>query len=274
MRKSLILSLACLMALSAMAQVQLREDEVTAVKFEQGQTTDWYMLSTKPKVTFDQDFNPVINNNTTYDLALGKVRTTFGIPVIETWETIREGLSVGEYGTVCLPRTVTEFKGAIFYEVIQFMSDVKTEEVKTLQAGKGYIFQATESTVQVKYTGEPVAEPVMVTMGLQGTFVAIQDGAAGTAGNVLEGNYILYNNQFRKCAGACTLSPYRAYLLKERFSAEGIGDLIIDVVEEPITSLSDVKWQAVPGVKKVLMDGILYILRDSRVYNAQGIKIQ
>ncbi len=72
------------MTLSAVAQVQLREDEVTAVIFAQGETTDWYMLSTKPKVTFDKDFNPVINNTTTYDLALGKVRTYFGVPGINT----------------------------------------------------------------------------------------------------------------------------------------------------------------------------------------------
>ncbi len=68
------------MGISAMAQT----DEINAVKFEQGQTTDRYMLSTKPKVTFDKDFNPVINNTTTYDLALGKVRTTFEIISDET----------------------------------------------------------------------------------------------------------------------------------------------------------------------------------------------
>ena len=264
------------MALSAVAQVQLREDEVTAVKFEQGQTTDWYMLSTKPKVTFDKDFNPVINNNTTYDLALGKVRTTFGVPVIETWETIREGLSVGEYGTVCLPRTVTEFKGATFYDVTEFMSDVKTEEVKTLQAGRGYIFQATESTVQVKYTGEAVLEPVKVDTGLQGTFVTIQDGVAGTPGNILEGNYILINNQFRKCLGTCSAAPYRAYLLNVRFAAEGIGDLIIDVVEEPVTGLRvhDAQCTMHGGkVMKVLLDGQFRIIREGRAYTIEGLKI-
>lgn len=268
MRKLLICCAACLMALCAWAQAPT----VDAVRFEQGGTTDWYMLSTTPKVTMGTSITIA---GKSYDLTQGEVKTTFGTaPVVDEWVTVREGMTVGEYGTICLPRKVTEFKGATFYEVIQFRSTVKTDEVTTLQAGRGYIFQATESSIQVKYTGEAVLEPVKAELGLQGTFVAIQDGVAGTPGNVLEGNYIFINNQFRKCAGTCSLAPYRAYLLNERFMAEGIGDIVFDVVDEPLTELEQSTIHNPLSTFKILKDGHFMIIRDSKVYNAQGIKIQ
>ena len=78
MRKLLIFCAACLIGISAMAQ------EIDAVKFVQNGTTDWYMLSAKPKVTFDANFNPVIVGKT-YDIAQGVVKTTFGTaPIVPT----------------------------------------------------------------------------------------------------------------------------------------------------------------------------------------------
>lgn len=267
MRKLLICCAACLMALCAWAQTPVAD----AVRFEQGGITDWYMLSTTPKVTMGTSITIA---GKSYDLTQGEVKTAFGTAPADEWETIREDMTVGEYGTVCLPRTVTETKGATFYEVVEFMSNVKMNEVTTLQAGKGYVCQATESTIQVKYTGAPVAEPIKVQRGLQGTFVAIQDGAKGTAGNILEGNYIVYNNQFRLCAGTCSLAPYHAYLLNARFAAEGIGDFFtMNLSDEPITGLG--QWNKDNGARtmKVIKNGILYILRDNKVYNAQGMKL-
>lgn len=267
MRKLLICCAACLMALCAWAQAPV----AYAVRFEQGGITDWYMLSTTPKVTMGTSITIA---GKSYDLTQGEVKTAFGTAPADEWQTIRENMTVGEYGTVCLPRTVTEFRGAIFYEVTEFLSNVKMDEVATLQAGVGYVFQATDDLIQVKYTGASVAEPIAVTEGLQGTFTAIQDGAAGTAGNVLEGNYIVYNNQFRLCAGTCSLAPYRAYLLGTRFMGEGIGDFFtMNLSDEPITGLG--QWNKDNGARtmKVLKNGILYILRDNKVYNAQGAKV-
>lgn len=59
-----------------MAQVLLKEGDMDAVKFVQGETTRWYMLADSPEVTF-ADHNIVIANDT-YDLANGEVETTFG----------------------------------------------------------------------------------------------------------------------------------------------------------------------------------------------------
>ena len=76
MKRIIFLSLACLMTLCAMAQVP---EEINAVKFVQNETTDWYLLSSNPEVTFDVDGNPVINGKTyTIDLSpYDGVETTF-----------------------------------------------------------------------------------------------------------------------------------------------------------------------------------------------------
>lgn len=273
MKKLMIFCAACLMSISAIAQVQLLEEDFNAVRFEQGEDTDWYMLAGNPEVTFNSDSNPVIAGKT-YDLSNGDVDTYFCIAPPDLWETIREGLSIGEYGTVCLPRKVIDMKGAKFFEVVEFMNKAKLKEVTTLKAGVGYVFQATANQIQVKYTGEPVDKPVEVDLGLQGTFTAIQDGEAGAPGNVLEGNYIVYNNKFCKCLDRCFLNPYRAYLLNVKFHSEGSDDLPdMEVSDEPISSANDLKWHTASDVLKLLRDGVIYIIRESKIYNLKGIQL-
>ena len=71
MRKLLIYCAACLMALCAWAQAPT----IDAVKFEQGSTTDWYLLSTTPTVTMGTSITIA---GKSYDLNQGEVKTTFG----------------------------------------------------------------------------------------------------------------------------------------------------------------------------------------------------
>jgi hypothetical protein len=71
----------------------------------------------------------------------------------------------------------------------------------------------------VLYQGEEAISPDNNNgNGLYGTFEAISDGAAGAAGNELEGNYMLSNNQIIKCLGNCKLPAYRAYIKLEEIS--------------------------------------------------------
>lgn len=53
MRKLMIFCAACLIGISAMAQTE----DINAVKFVQGQTTDWYLLNDNLQVTFDAEQN-------------------------------------------------------------------------------------------------------------------------------------------------------------------------------------------------------------------------
>lgn len=121
----------------------------------------------------------------------------------------------GRYGTICLPYNANYFEGAIFYEVSWMNTSVSpwqvlVEEVTELEAGKPYIFMATSNNILVACQGDAIADPSNYN-GLYGTFTNIEDGAAGAAGNVLEGNHMLSNNQIMKCLGNCQLLANRAY---------------------------------------------------------------
>ncbi len=132
-------------------------------------------------------------------------------------EVVRMGLTEGKFGTICLEKSVTTSLGASFYE-IAYREDqngepykVLFDEVKTLEAGVPYIFLAEDEQITVVY-GDETAIVAGSRNGLVGTFAAIQDGAAGTAGNTLENNYLVNNNQIRKCGGNCSLPANRAYI--------------------------------------------------------------
>ena len=109
------------------------------------------------------------------------------LPVVEsdgisatTAATVRQGLTAGNYGTICLPQEVTDATGATFYKVasktikegdIKFIS---LEEVNELTAGEAYIYQATADKIDVTYVSNyEVKTPVAATKsgtGVTGVF--------------------------------------------------------------------------------------------------------
>ena len=109
------------------------------------------------------------------------------LPVVEsdgisatTAATVRQGLTAGNYGTICLPQEVTDATGATFYKVasktikegdIKFIS---LEEVNELTAGEAYIYQATADKIDVTYISNyEVKTPVAATKsgtGVTGVF--------------------------------------------------------------------------------------------------------
>ena len=126
----------------------------------------------------------------------------------------------GRYGTICLPYGSSNMTGAIFYEVAYLNEStmrVFVDEVTELEAGKPYIFMATSNLIKVLYQGEEALSAGNHN-GLYGTFTNIEDGAAGAAGNVLEGNHMLSNNEIKKCLGYCKLQAYRAYFKLDEIS--------------------------------------------------------
>lgn len=143
-------------------------------------------------------------------------------------ETVRTGLTEGKFGTICLDKNVTTSLGASFYE-IAYREDrngepykVNFDEVKTLEAGVPYIFLAEDEQITVVY-GDETAIAASSKNGLVGTFAAIQDGAAGAAGNMLEGNYLVNNNQIRRCLGNCSLPANRAYIRMDEVTTNAVA---------------------------------------------------
>lgn len=141
---------------------------------------------------------------------------------------VRTGLTAGRYGTICLEKNVTAMLGASFYE-IAYREDkdgtpykVCFDEVTMLEAGVPYIFLAEDEQITVVY-GDETTTAAGSKNGLVGTFDDISDGAAGTAGNQLEGNYLVNNNMIRLCGGNCNLPANRAYIRMSEVSTNVVA---------------------------------------------------
>ena len=134
------------------------------------------------------------------------------------WVTVRENMTVGTYGTLCWKYNLTAIDGAKLYAIAGIengriiLEEVKVEET---EAGAAYLICATDTRLRVKngdqYTDTPLA--AAERNGLQGTFEEIKDGAVGAAGNILEGNYIIYQKEWRKCGSDIRLESNHAYLV-------------------------------------------------------------
>ena len=106
----------------------------------------------------------------------------------------REGLTGGNFGTICLPYSVAEgnLKGATFYKIASKTNgSVNLEEVTSLTAGHAYLYEVEEGKTALQVygnAGTTVEEPVEASAsgtGLTGAFVR-------TA--IPLGKYMLKNN--------------------------------------------------------------------------------
>ena len=129
-------------------------------------------------------------------------------------------LTNNQYGTICLENGGVVVAGAKIFEIAYKNTQTKrvlVDEVVRLKAGVPYVFLPNANQIKIALDGTIATEAKKVN-GLQGTFVEIQDGVAGAAGNILEGNHMLYNNSILKCGGNCTLPANRAYFLVNEIS--------------------------------------------------------
>ena len=264
MKKSLILSICCLMALGAIAQTPA----IDAVKVEQGITIDWYMLTEAPTATLTA--SGISMNGTAYDYANGPITTTFGTaPLLYT----RTNLSDGKWGTICLDKAVADLTNitATFYKLNYYdgASSLYVDEVNALEAGHPYVFEAHAESFTLALTpGEP-AEAQTIN-GLIGTL---------TDYTMTENAYALVNNMVVKAAVGTTVPANRAYIDLMHVSTTPLvtpsgAPRRIGVANAPtgVESVHDARCTMHDG--KFLRDGQLVIIRDGRTYNAQGAMIK
>jgi hypothetical protein len=135
------------------------------------------------------------------------------------------------YNTICLPHGSRHFTGATFYEIAHILKNKKKiffDEVKTLEAGKPYIFYPHSNEVTVYYDNTTSAVPLSHN-GLHGTF----DGITA-ASNFLKGKYLVAGDRMVLCGDGCSLAANRAYIV--------------------LDEISDKDHPAIPGIKRVSMD--------------------
>lgn len=191
-------------------------------------------------------------------------------------------VTLGRIGTICLSKDVKEVSGAVFYELEYMEMNGTTPmfihfvEAEELVGGHAYIFDPTDAQIVCKLADQDSKE-LVTTEGLVGTYEAIQDGAVGAAGNVLEGNYVISANKFYRCKGNCSLAANRAYISADNVLTEAPAApapasrrriVLGGASVENATALENMTMNE--DATKVLINGTIYILRDGAVYSVQG----
>ncbi|MCQ2313514.1 MAG: DUF1542 domain-containing protein [Paludibacteraceae bacterium] len=202
----------------------------------------------------------------------------------DMWISVRENMTVGNYGTLCWKYDLTAIDGAELYTIAGIENGrIVLEEVlaNETQAGAGYVIRATAKSLRVKngdqYTDTPL--DAAECNGLQGTFVEIVEYNAGDSGNKLEGNYIVYQNEWRKCGVMVGLRANSAYLIMNYVPgsapAQAPGRRYISMPLPNSTPTSLGQWNKDKGQKtyKVIESGQFRIVKDNKMYNAQGTLI-
>jgi len=186
----------------------------------------------------------------------------------------RDGLTVGNYGTICLPQA-GEIVGATLFEIADYANGmIYVDEVEggVMDAGKPYIFQATSAQLNVYYTSN-VEVAAGENNGLHG-FYNLEDENAQFDIPADAGNYILYQNQYWLVSGrAAYIANYRAYIRVSEINyvapAPGRRRVAMNVNgEQTATGINELNAAEAPV--KMIMNGQLYILRGEKLYDATG----
>lgn len=196
-------------------------------------------------------------------------------------------VTAGNYGTICLNKAVKadDYTGAVFYNVVGYQGEqdnptgiVIESVVGGLEAGMPYIFRATATQIVATYTGEAVIAPLTdedktAANGLMGSFETKN----------LAGEYIygIKDNALRKLhEEGNQVGANRAYIDMSQMSpaaaapapAPGVHRVIMNNSSYSApTNLNGLNGNV--KATKVLRDGQLYIIRDGKTYNAQGIEL-
>ena len=185
----------------------------------------------------------------------------------------------GNYGTICLPKASADLSaaGATFFEVAGKVMDgsnlkeVVFDEVTELEAGKPYVFLASESALNIPLTGEAVENVVSSqTNGLKGSFTNKSIESS-------EDRYILKNNKLYCTYGQnYNVGENRAYfdissMSEFNGSAPAPGRRRISMsVEQEQNATGIENAEFINGVQKRIENGQLFIIRNGVKYNAAG----
>ena len=182
-------------------------------------------------------------------------------------------VTIGRYGTICLPQASAACSGADFYTVVgKELKDgdptsIVIETVSSLQAGVPYLFYATDDLLAVALTGE-VAAAAGSNNGMIGSFV--EDNIVDDANH-----YILLNNELCK-VNQSKVGANRAYFDLSQMSlfdsaqpAQGIRKRMAVGTEETPSGIEDVATENT-SVRKHIVDGRMIIICGETIYNAQG----
>ena len=185
--------------------------------------------------------------------------------------TARTGLTVNNFGTICLAKKAVSVTGADFYSIYGKDADTPTElylvkETAPFEAGRPYIFQATATSIATVLEGFSTSAGSY--NGLYGTFETTLS-VESTNENPL---YILSNNIVVKAGTGCSISNGRAYIKMNEISVKNAptapSAIRLDLEEDNATDINAI--EASEKAVKFIKNGQLFIQKDGIVYDATG----
>lgn len=181
-------------------------------------------------------------------------------------------VTVGRYGTICLPQASAACSGADFYTVVgKELKDgdptsIVIETVSSLQAGVPYLFYAKDNLLAVALTGEAAAAGS--NNGMIGSFV--EDNIVDS-----ENHYILLNNELCK-VNQSKVGANRAYfnlsqmrLFDPAQPAQGVRQRMGVSPQGVAAGVDEITGENM-DIRKAIVNGQLVIIQGKQMYNAQG----
>lgn len=198
---------------------------------------------------------------------------------VVTPETVRTGLTAGNYYTVCYNKKMTNVTGATLWRFVgKDVNFAYIEEVSApFPAGTPYILYAEAATVTAEVEGDAT-----LTAGsngaIHGTFSAMDQDALNAAATAAGHNlYLVIGNQLRQATGDAltvgnSLPANRAYVILDEITggapAPGKKFRSMPLQGQTATGVENLEGSEVPV--KMLINGQLFILRGEKLYDAQG----
>ena len=190
-------------------------------------------------------------------------------------DTYTRALEPNHYYTVCLPKKMMEVRGASFWTLSSrneagSMAYLEEVDPTTAEAGTPFIIQATDTKLEVVYTGTATT-----TAGTNGALRGTLNGIDAEAFAALPGNpYLLINNGIRPRTTGNFLAANRAYIEYSALEvntpqpAPGRRVRAIPMQQNTATGIDELNGSEAPA--KVLINGQLFILRGEKMYDAKG----
>ena len=189
----------------------------------------------------------------------------------------RTGLTVGNYGTICLPYAVAaeDIHGADIFDMQGWPAGsvaVVLNEVDNMEAGRPYVIQAKATTATWNYYPEGDPTDAGTHNGLIGSYTK----------EVItpnDNNYIVYDNKLYFVDVLAYVGVNKAYI--NRTLAEVAAEPVAPAPgkrqirlflngEQVATDIDQINNNQSPMTNKIIKDNQLFILRDGKLYNAQG----
>ena len=200
------------------------------------------------------------------------------------YETVRGGLTAGNYYTICYPKSMTDVQGATLWSFVGKDTEfayIEQEMATTIEAGKPYILYATATTVTAILGAE---DAVAGTNGaIHGTLSPMDQDALNAAIAAGHDLYLVIGNELCRATGYAldgitpltgnSLPAQRAYVVLDEITGGKPVGMPAHVRAMPMQKDQAQGFENLDASEKplkVMIDGTLYILRGEKVYDATG----